>query len=210
MNSCKKCGNSCERESRYCESCVQLFLKNSHSKYIAPKDDNLKNLGIFFFVSLFVFGLAMYPVIFGYGKLPEVKLKALNSYASDPCINKERCVIAYLAPWCPSCVASQGFLVKAKNKLLKNNKLGMKIIIGMADEASSMKMASGFDNQVFLDTQSEFSRAVGITSVPTVLIIDDKQTIVDKDLPAHLGGNMSEEELIDVWLTQNLKLAKYF
>ncbi len=152
----------------------------------------------------------MYPVIFGYGKLPDVKLKALNTYASDPCKNKERCVIAYLAPWCPSCVASQEFLVKAKSKLLKNNKLGMKIIIGMADEASSMKMSSGFDNQVYLDSKSEFSREVGISSVPTVLIIDDKNKIVDKDLPAHLGGNMSEEELIQIWLTQTLKLAKYF
>ncbi len=209
MNICKQCGQT-TADKKLCEKCIEACLKATPSKYGYSADSKLFNYLPYLIGILLLTGFLIYPRIFGYGQLPQTFLKPVMKNNFDPCWKKERCIIVYLAPWCPSCTAAKSFLIKAREKIVQNKKVGIKLIIGSAEESSLLKMAASFGNQVYLDTKSEFSQAVGIRGVPSLLITDINGKIIDRDLSAHLVGNMPEDELIDFWLQNTLGLGKYF
>lgn len=208
MNICKQCGQTTDGK-KLCETCIAACLKSTKSTHPSSTDPHLLNYFLGLVGIVIVAGFFIYPRIFGYGQIPEVFLKPFVKSELDPCLKKERCIIVYLAPWCPSCTASQPFLIRAKEKIAYNKKVGIKFIIGMDEEPSLLKMASSFGNQAYLDSKSEFSQAVGIRGVPSLLITNINGKIIDRGLPAHIAGNMPEDQLIDFWLRDTLGLGRY-
>src|SRR5438552_410846 len=79
--------------------------------------------------------------MFGFGTLPADHLEAAYSRDADPCFGKQRCVIEYVAPWCPACRGSIGFSNALYRKLTTSTAVGMKIVVGMADREKLKEMA---------------------------------------------------------------------
>lgn len=131
--------------------------------------------------------------VFGYGNLPEVRLAAARGSGSDPCTYAEKCMIAYLAPWCPSCQSAVGFMNGVHRELRKGDKTALKVVLGMAEENSLQKMAGQFEAPVFLDLSGEFASKVGIRAVPSVLVVDAQGKITEKGLPGAIRGTGSLE-----------------
>ena len=146
--------------------------------------------------------------LFGWGSIPEVRLEtSKNSSIIDPCQARSQCVIAYVAPWCPACHSSIGFLNTLGLRLLNSSKVGMKIIIGMAEVDQLEGMAQKFSSPAFYDPDGEFASKVGINSVPNVLLVDSSGKIIEKGLPGAVSGFASQDEAVNYYIKNILGIS---
>ena len=166
--------------------------------------------GIIILVVVFLCVFAYESGVFGFGTLPTDHLEAAYGGHGDPCFGKERCVIEYVAPWCPACRASIGFSNALHRKLTASSKVGMKIVVGMSDRENLREMADKYDAPAFLDVDGAFRDALGIHSVPSALVIDGNRTIIKKGLSGAIGGKASEEENVQYYIDNYLDIASFF
>lgn len=135
-----------------------------------------------------------------WAQLPGVEVKDLNGKAVDVATlsnDGKPFVISFFATWCKPCLRE----LKAINEVYADwqDETGMKLIAVSIDEAQNagkvkpLADAEGWDYEVLLDTNKAFANAMGIQSVPHVLLIDGNGKIV----MSHAGyTDGSEQELI--------------
>lgn len=134
-------------------------------------------------------------------QLPSVQLKDLNGKAVDAAElsnDGKPFVISFFATWCKPCLRE----LKAIAEVYPDwqEETGMKLIAVSIDEAQNagkvkpLADAEGWEYEVLLDTNSDFRRAMGIQSVPHVLVIDGNGKVVE----SHSGyTDGAENELIE-------------
>lgn len=100
-------------------------------------------------------------------------LKNPSKLAGDTCAGKKRCVVAYLAPWCPSCRAELPHTQEMLSRS-RTGDTGMKIVVGMerkpGDNAEmGRRIASA---GITLDDTTELARKWDIRAVPAYVVLD--------------------------------------
>ncbi len=118
-------------------------------------------------------------------QLPSVQLKDLNGKTvntAELSNDGKPFVISMFATWCKPCLRE----LRAIAELYPDwqDETGMKMYIISIDEAQNVSKvepfvsAEGWDYEVLLDPNSYFSRSMGISNVPHVLIVDGKGKVV--------------------------------
>lgn len=134
-------------------------------------------------------------------QLPSVQLKTLDGQTVDAATlgnDGKPFVISFFATWCKPCNRE----LKAIHEVYPDwqDETGMKVIaISIDDAQNSSKVkpmvdAEGWEYEVYLDSNSELMRTLGIQSIPHVLIIDGNGVIVESRSGYTEG---SEEHIID-------------
>jgi thiol-disulfide isomerase/thioredoxin len=160
---------------------------------------------------LIAYLLAQKTGVFGYGTVTTKSLtngKLLPTH--DVCESKERCIIYYMTPWCPSCQAAVPFVNDLKNRVDRTTKVGLKIVIGSDDLSTIESFATKISGPVYYDPDSSFGQALNLSGVPAILVADQNKKIIKRDFPAYLSGGGNSDENFDYFNKNYLGLEDYF
>lgn len=119
-------------------------------------------------------------------QLPSVQLKTLDGKVVDTAKlsnDGNPFVISVFATWCKPCLRE----LKAISEMYPDwqDETGMKLIAISIDEAQNVNRvkplvdSEGWEYDVLLDTNGDFSRAMGIQMVPYLMILDGNGNIVE-------------------------------
>ncbi len=99
----------------------------------------------------------------------------------DPCLQKKRCVVVYMTPWCPHCGTLKPVVVTL-HKLIQEHAplVGFKVVVGKDSEQALKHFASplGSEIDVHYDPSGSFFRNAGGSGVPAWFIWDDQGVLV--------------------------------
>ena len=146
----------------------------------------------------------MLTILFGTAakaQLPKVNLKSMNGkeVRTDTINNQGKpIIISFFATWCKPCNRE----LKAINEVYEDwvEETGVTLIAVSIDEAQNVNKvkplvdSNGWPYEVLLDPNRDFSRALGIQTIPFTLIVDGSGNIAYK----HNGyTDGAETELIE-------------
>lgn len=120
-------------------------------------------------------------------QLPKVNLKSMNGkeVRTDTINNQGKpIIISFFATWCKPCNRE----LKAINEVYEDwvEETGVKLIAVSIDEAQNVNKvkplvdSNGWPYEVLLDPNRDFSRALGIQTIPFTLIVDGNGNIAYK------------------------------
>lgn len=120
-----------------------------------------------------------------FAQIPSVKLKDIKGNTVNTADIKnggKPVIISFFATWCKPCLRE----LKAINEVYADwvEETGVKFIAISIDEAQNVAKvkpladSSGWEFDVLLDTNSDLKRALGINTVPAVLIYDGTGKLV--------------------------------
>jgi thiol-disulfide isomerase/thioredoxin len=121
----------------------------------------------------------------GYSQLPSVSLKDTegNTINTNQLNNGGKpYIISFFALWCKPCLRELNAINELYDEWQKET--GVKLIVISIDEGqNAYKVAPainghGWSFEVLLDTNREFMRALNVTLIPCLLIVDGKNKIV--------------------------------
>ena len=134
-------------------------------------------------------------------QLPSVQLKTLEGKTINTAkLNNDGkpFIISFFATWCKPCNRE----LSAIHEVYPDwqDETGVKVIIVSIDQAQNINKVkplvdgNGWEYEVLLDPNSDFRRALGVQTIPHVLVVDGKGKIVDSR-SGYTDG--SEEHLIE-------------
>lgn len=126
----------------------------------------------------------------------DVPLVSLQSNASstpqEVCPLGKRCVVCYLAPWCPACKSSLPIIQELRESFRSHNNLEFLVIVGAASQSELLPMANDIGGRVFFDPSSRFASAARIRSFPSIVLIDDQHRLTASSHVAY-GGDAKDQ-----------------
>ena len=130
---------------------------------------------------------------------------------THPCEGTERCLVVYLAPWCPHCNSSIPLVREIRDQIGENDDTGMMVIVGPlgGSFAGYDDMARRLDGPVYLDRSGEaWEDYLGsLSGVPAWAVFDGRGQITQ----SFTGGTpQSSQAMVQHVLTDQLGLAAYF
>lgn len=75
----------------------------------------------------------------------------------DSCQGKQRCVVAYLAPWCPHCKKVVPDLQRMVQKSQSSQEAGMRIVVGAGEPGENEALAKAFGAAGVVDATNEIA-----------------------------------------------------
>ena len=128
--------------------------------------------------------------------LPRFALRTLDNPSQkswDGCEGKERCVIAYFAPWCPICHRNVKFFQEVRKQLKRSPRIGVVYIVGYDTFAQCEDLAAEVGSPVWIDNRREFDEIADFSSVPHVWVIDRERNVLsDFSFSGNRNQNISE------------------
>lgn len=119
-------------------------------------------------------------------KLPKVTLKTIDgkTISTDELSNDGKpFIISFFALWCKPCQRELKAIAEVYDEWQEET--GVKVYAISIDEAQNVHKVKPFIDQheweyeVILDSNSDFKRAMGVTMIPAVFIVDGEGNIVD-------------------------------
>ena len=97
-----------------------------------------------------------------------------NTSNEHPCLNRSRCLVLYLSPWCPSCRQTKHFVPFVREAIAQKD-AGLVVVVGKAwgNFNGGYQMARDIGGQVFVDDKSEYWREIrkNVRAIPAWLVI---------------------------------------
>ena len=107
------------------------------------------------------------------------------SIDDHPCINRSRCLVLYLSPWCPSCKNTKQFVPYVRQAIAQSNETGFVVVVGKAwgNFNGGYEMARDIGGQVYIDADSHYWQEVRreVNAVPAWLVIDGDGSVSETD-----------------------------
>lgn len=103
-----------------------------------------------------------------------------NESLKEPCFRKNRCLVAYMAPWCPNCHGAIPIMKQMIEENKTNPSFGVMAVIGMDEGSKNETYAAQIGNGSFVDNNGEIQGAFSINSVPTFVLIDDLGKVISR------------------------------
>lgn len=134
-------------------------------------------------------------------KLPSVELKSIDgrTVKTDEISNHGKpVIIAFFALWCHPCLRELTAISEVYDEWQEET--GVKLVAISIDDARSADKvpaevnARGFEWDTLLDTNSDFKRAMNISQIPYVVVLDGQGEVVWQHTSYSEG---SEEEIIE-------------
>ena len=133
-------------------------------------------------------------------QLPSVKLRDINGKTVDTSNlsnGGKPFIISFFATWCKPCNRE----LKAIHEVYPEwqDETGVRVIAVSIDEGQNIQKVkplvnnAGWEYQVLLDPNSEFKRALGVSMIPHVFVLDGEGNIVKQHKGYTEGG---EQELL--------------
>jgi hypothetical protein len=118
--------------------------------------------------------------------LPRTDLVPSKAHPSglDPCLGKARCLVIYMAPWCPTCKGAARVAREAVAGYAGSREVGVQAVVGQDDRGALEEMAVGIGPNSFLDLDGALYRQAGGEGVPVFWVLDEKRHILKKQLGA--------------------------
>ncbi|MCC6954335.1 MAG: hypothetical protein IT290_09475 [Deltaproteobacteria bacterium] len=116
------------------------------------------------------------------GVMPKFSLRTIEDTerrANDTCEGKDRCVILYVAPWCPICHRNVAFFRELRRQLDGAPRVGVNYIVGNDRLMACEEFATEIGGKVFLDSRDEFEKISSFSSVPHFWVIDRERKILE-------------------------------
>ncbi len=98
-----------------------------------------------------------------------------SQLVGGPC-TRTRCLIVYLAPWCPYCKAAQP-MIQQLREAMDGAGVPMQVVVGMDKPAALQAYAQSLGYPVLLDAGGELKKRAHIKSVPTFIVTDGRGRI---------------------------------
>jgi thiol-disulfide isomerase/thioredoxin len=151
-------------------------------------------------LSLVLFALGLLGWWFVPVQLPVLGLTPAraNAAGADACVGKRRCVVVFVAPWCPACKLSVGVIRAMMEHYSGPGEVGVKPVVGSGRSSVSMEeMADQLGPGTFLDPAGSIMRAAGEKSVPHWFVVDERGFLIKKvaGLIPNLQGMIQELDL---------------
>jgi thiol-disulfide isomerase/thioredoxin len=97
---------------------------------------------------------------------------------ADPCAFKQRCLIAYVSPWCPACRQAHGLITELREHFEASTTVGVKVVVGLDTPDGARAGAKSFEGPTFVDLQNRLYDKVGFSSVPSFAVVDAQGRVV--------------------------------
>ena len=213
MAKCYQCGNSDAQLGLLCENCVALnrsrraTLQSSHQildSSTSPSPGYTLDLRTISYIGI---GLAIVILlvrslgVFGYGALPEIS----PTSGRDSCLNKHRCLVVVLAPWCPACKASVPFLRAVNAYTSTHPELGVQVYVGLDNQSNLSSFANKLNLNAIIDQDNQIYEALGGGGVPRWGVIDQKRQILNRGGGLAAGLTEHHPRFVE-YLTTQLEL----
>lgn len=130
-------------------------------------------------------------------KLPSAQIRTLDGTEVNTTTlsnDGKPFIISFFATWCKPCMRE----LKAIDEVYADwqEETGVKLFLVSIDEGQNVQKvrplveSQGWEYDVMIDSNSDFKRAMGVTLIPAVFVVDGKGNIVY----SHSGYNPGEEE----------------
>jgi thiol-disulfide isomerase/thioredoxin len=112
--------------------------------------------------------------------LPASDLRAYMSRSIDldnhPCLGRTRCLIVYLAPWCPACRQTKSFIPYMREVISDHENAGLMVVVGKGwgNFKGGYDMARDIGGQVYIDAEASYWRVLRkeANAVPAWVMFD--------------------------------------
>jgi thiol-disulfide isomerase/thioredoxin len=95
----------------------------------------------------------------------------------------EKCLIVYVAPWCPSCKRVMPTLISLVDELKKDG-MTAKVVVGYDSPEKIAAYAKNFPFPVLTDANASYYKEAGLVGVPSFFVINSTGEI----LTDYFGG----------------------
>lgn len=116
---------------------------------------------------------------------PKVVLES-NSQESDPCFQKKRCLIVYVAPWCGACQGEVPFLGDVQKFVNSHPNVGFKVYVGADEVGNLRRFASTIHAATFIDSDSSVGKGLGVHAFPSFFWLNEKGKIIDEPIRSYV------------------------
>jgi hypothetical protein len=103
--------------------------------------------------------------------VPVDGLKRSGGAAGTPCEGQSRCVVAYVAPWCPACARSKGVIDAVRERFADDPEVGVVVVVGQDTEVKMGNMAAQYGDAGWIDADGRFAAAADIDVVPSWFVL---------------------------------------
>jgi hypothetical protein len=112
----------------------------------------------------------------------------LRSPGPDECAGKERCLVVYLAPWCPQCRKSGPLVNEFRMRAFRSRSTGFKVVLGQDEPGKLVKYASKVGGAVHYDDDGYFYDDIGASGVPAWISLDAEGHVLEKVYGRPMGA----------------------
>jgi len=122
-----------------------------------------------------VLGAVLFGILNEGGKVaPEAsQLKAARgSDGTTFCMGRQKCLVAFVAPWCGYCRRSTPLMQSLLQKYKPSGDLVFNVVVTGDETASIEGYASELGGGAFYDPQNQFASAMGVRGFPTWVLFD--------------------------------------
>lgn len=193
---CADCVDS-NREKKTATRDYNTIINSTRATNVNYLTSDLRILFIFgAIISLLIF-VAYLTGFFSPRKFPSLLNAQSGSPVTDYCLLKQRCLVVYLAPWCPACKASIGLIRATQHFAESNPKIGVQLIVGMDSNNKLQKFAEELGGSTFVDSSNRIQDSVSVGGVPSWFVLDKDRNILNRGsgLPAGIERQSEQFQL---------------
>lgn len=126
------------------------------------------------------------PVEFPLDALVPTAEASESSELSEPCAGSDRCIVAYVTPWCPACRQSGDVIHAIQERYEDRDDVRVVVVVGQDAKSKLEKMAESYGEDGWLDPDGKVWDALSPRVVPTWYVLDGHGKVIEKVAGTHL------------------------